>query len=149
VKGVAPASYLLHAQQHSSEEANYHASQKIEVGSDNIDSIMLALGRGVNFLGRLDVSVPGTIRFERIFIDFTSHGDPTAGAWARVKKDGTFQLLDVPDGTFSFSMNGLEEGWYVKSVRLGTTDLLANGLEVEKGEGGGQSKSLPATVAQN
>jgi protocatechuate 3,4-dioxygenase beta subunit len=137
VKGVAPGSYLLHAQQHSYEEANYHASQKIEVGSDNIDSIMLALGRGVNFLGRLDVSGPGTIRFERMSISLTSHGDQTAGAWARVKKDGTFQLLDVPDGTFSFSMNGLEEGWYVKSVRLGTTDLLANGLEVEKGEGGG------------
>jgi protocatechuate 3,4-dioxygenase beta subunit len=137
VKGVAPGSYVLHAQQHSSEEANYHASQKIEVGSDNINSIMLALGRGVNFLGRVDVSGPGTKRFERMFIDLISHGDPTAGAWARVKKDGTFQLLDVPDGTFSFSMNGLEEGWYVKSVRLGTADLLANGLEVEKGEGGG------------
>jgi len=134
VKGVAPGSYLLHAQQHSSEEANYHASQKIEVGSDNIDSIMLALGRGVNFPGRLDVSGPGTIRFERMSINLISHGDQTAGAWARVKKDGTFQLLDVPDGTFSFYMNGLEEGWYVKSVRLGTTDLLANGLEVEKGE---------------
>ena len=137
VKGVAPGSYVLHAQQHSSQEANYHASQKIEVGSDNIDSIMLALGRGVNFLGRLDVSGPGTIRFERMSINLTSHGDQTAGAWARVKKDGTFQLLDVPDGSFSFYMNGLEEGWYVKSVRLGTTDLLANGLEVEKGEGGG------------
>jgi hypothetical protein len=46
-------------------------------------------------------------------------------------------LLDVPDGTFSFSMNGLEQGWYVESVRLGTTDLLANGLEVEKGKTGG------------
>jgi len=137
MKGVAPGGYLLHAQQHSTEEANHHASQKIEVGSDNIDSIMLVLGRGVNFLGRLDVSGPGTIRFERMSISLTSHGDQTAGAWARVKKDGTFQLLDVPDGTFSFSMNGLEEGWYVRSVRLGTSDLLANGLEVEKGEGGG------------
>jgi protocatechuate 3,4-dioxygenase beta subunit len=137
MKGVAPGGYLLHAQQHSTEEANHHASQKIEVGSDNIDSIMLVLGRGVNFLGRLDVSGPGTIRFERMSINLISHGDQTAGAWARVKKDGTFQLLDVPDGTFSFSMNGLEEGWYVRSVRLGTSDLLANGLEVEKGEGGG------------
>ncbi len=137
VKGVAPGSYLLHAQQHSTEEANYHASQKIEVGNDDIDSVMLALGRGVNFLGRLEVSGAGTIRFERTLIDLTSHGDQTEGAWARVKKDGTFRLLDVPDGTFSFFMNGLEQGWYVKSVRLGTTDLLANGLEVEKGKTGG------------
>ena len=137
VKGVAPGSYLLHAQQHSSEGADYHASQKIEVGNDNIDSVMLALGTGVNFPGRLDVSGPGTIRFERTFINLISHGDRTESAWAPVKKDGTFQLLDVPDGTFSFSLDGLEEGWYVKSVRLGTADLLANGLEVEKGEGGG------------
>jgi 5-hydroxyisourate hydrolase-like protein (transthyretin family) len=137
VKGVAPGSYVLHAQQHSSEkEADYHASQKIEVGTDNIDSIMLALGKGVNFVGRLDVSGAGT-KFKRMFIALTSHGDQTPGAFARVKKDGTFQLLDVPDGTFSFSMNGLEEGWYVKSVHLGATDILANGLEVEKGKGGG------------
>jgi hypothetical protein len=137
LKGVAPGSYVLHARQHSSEnEANYHASQKTEVGADNIDSILLALGKGVNFLGRLDVSGAGT-KFERMFIALTSHVDQTAGAFARVKKDGTFQLLDVPDGTFSFSMNGLEEGWYVKSVHLGATDILANGLEVEKGKGGG------------
>ena len=137
VKGLAPGSYVLHAEQHSSEnEANYHASQKIEVGADNIDSILLTLGKGVNFLGRLDVS-GASIKFDRMFIALTSHGDQTPGAFARVKKDGTFQLFDVPEGTFSFSMNGLEEGWYVKSVLLGATDLLANGLEVEKGKGGG------------
>jgi Carboxypeptidase regulatory-like domain len=119
----------------SNSTGNYHASQKIEVGNDNIDSITLALGRGANFLGRLDVSGAGTIQFGRMFIHLISHGDQTAGAWAGVKKDGTFRLLDVPHGTFSFSMNGLEEGWYVKSVRLGADDLLANGLEVEKEKG--------------
>jgi protocatechuate 3,4-dioxygenase beta subunit len=50
VKGVAPGSYVLHGHQRLSEEANYHASQKIEVGSDNIDSITLALGRVSIFL---------------------------------------------------------------------------------------------------
>jgi hypothetical protein len=67
----------------------------------------------------------------------SSHEDQTANAWARVKKNGTFQLLDVPDGTFVFSLNGLDEGWYLKSVRLGADDLLAKGVAVEKGEGGG------------
>jgi len=137
VKGVAPGSYVLHAQQHSSEEANYHASQKIEVGSDNIDSITLALGRRVNFSGRVNVSGAGTVQFERLSINLSSHDSETSGSWARFKKDGTFQLLDVPDGTFSFSINGLEESWYVKSVRLGTDDVLATGLEVAKGESGG------------
>jgi protocatechuate 3,4-dioxygenase beta subunit len=137
VKGVAPGSYVLQAQQHSPDDANYHASREIEVGSDNLDSITLVLGKGVNFPGRVAVSGTGTVRFDRMSTGLISHGNQTGGAWARVKKDGAFQLLDVPDGTFSFSMNGLDEGWYVKSVRLGADDLLANGLEVEKGEGGG------------
>jgi 5-hydroxyisourate hydrolase-like protein (transthyretin family) len=136
-KGVARGSYVLHAQQHSPEEANYHASQKIEVGSDNIDSITLALGRGVNFSGRVTVSGAGTVELERFSISLRSHDSETAGSWARVKKDGTFQLLDVPDGNFSFSISGLEESWYVKSVRLGTDDVLTTGLEVAKGESEG------------
>ena len=137
VKGVAPGSYMLHAQQHSSEESNHHATQKIEVGSDNIDSITLALGRGVNLSGRVEVSGTGTIQFERLLLHLISHDDQTANAWAQVKKNGNFQLLDVPDGTFVFSLNGLDEGWYLKSVRLGADDLLAKGMEVEKGESGG------------
>jgi hypothetical protein len=45
IKGAAPGSYVLHAEQHSAGEIDYHASQKIAVGSDNIDSITRALGR--------------------------------------------------------------------------------------------------------
>jgi hypothetical protein len=137
IKGVAPGSYVLHAEQHSAGETSYHASQKIEVGSDNVDSITLALGRGVSFSGRVQLSGTGTVRFERMFLQLISHDDESASAWTRVKKDGTFQFMDVPDGTFAFLMNGLEENWYLKSVRLGAEDLLAKGLEVEKGESSG------------
>lgn len=146
VKGVAPGSYMMHAQQHSSEQGYYHASQKIEVGSDKIDSITLAMGRGVNFLGRVEVSGGGTIQFERLLLELTSHEDQTLGGWARVNKDGTFQVLDVSEGTFAVSMNGLEQGWYVKSVRLGADDVLTKGLAVEKAEGGG---TIQVVVSKN
>jgi hypothetical protein len=128
---------VLHAQQHSTDETNYHATQKIEVGADNLDSITLALGRGVSFSGRVQLSGTGTVRFERISLALSSHDDQGANAWTRVKKDGTFQFMDVPDGTFEFYLNGLEESWYLKSVRLGADDVLAKGLEVEKGESSG------------
>jgi protocatechuate 3,4-dioxygenase beta subunit len=143
LKGVAPGSYVLHAQQNSSlDDANYHASQKIEVGSDNVDSIVLALGQGVTFTGRVEVAGPGTMPLDRIFINLRSHGDVNSNAWARVKKDGSFVLRDVPDGNFAFFINGLEESWYVKSVRLGTDDILTKGLEVEKRESGGTIQLL-------
>ena len=146
MKGVPPGSYVLHAQQNFSEETNYQASQKIEVGSDNIDSITLALGRGANFSGRVEVSGAGTIPFDRLFLNLIAHDDQSAAAWARVKKDGTFQLLDLADGIFTFSMNGLEVGWYVKSVRLGADDVLAKGLEIEDGKGGG---TIQVVVSNN
>jgi len=137
MKGIAPGSYVLHAQQRSSGETSYHASQKIEVGGDNVDSITLALGRGVSFSGRVQLSGAGTVRLERMFLQLVSNDDQSARAWTRVKTDGTFQFVDVPDGAFAFRMNGLEENWYLKSVRLGADDLLAKGLEVEKGESSG------------
>jgi protocatechuate 3,4-dioxygenase beta subunit len=146
IKGVVPGSYVLQAQQHSSEETNYHASQKIEVGSDNIDSVTLALGRGVSFFGHVQVLGAGPVRLDRMFLQLMSHDDQSAGAWTRVKKDGTFQFLDVPDGTFAFRMNGLEENWYLKSVRLGTDDLLVKGLDVEKGESSG---TIQVVVSNN
>jgi protocatechuate 3,4-dioxygenase beta subunit len=137
MKGVAPGSYTLHAQQHSSEDAIYHANQKIDVGSDNIDSITLAMGRGVNVSGRIEVSGRGTVQLERIYINLISSDGQTADAWGPVKKDGTFNLLDVSEGTYAVSVHGLDQTWHVKSVRLGTDDVLAKGLEIEKGQASG------------
>src|SRR5206468_2633833 len=129
LRGVAPGSYVLHARERMSEDdASYRATRKIEVGDQNLDSITLVLGRGVKFEGRIDPSGSGTLTFRHLYISLNSPQGEDDGGYARVKKDGTFQLLDVPDGTFSFAMFGLEEGWYIKSVRAGADDVLANGL---------------------
>ena len=146
IKSVGPASYLLHAQQHLSAERSYHASQKIEVGSENIDSITLALGRGVTISGRIQLSGTGTVDFERMSLMLISHDDPSAYAWSRPKEDGTFQFMDIPDGSFAFLVNGLEQKWYLKSVRSGTEDVLAKGLEVEKAENSG---TIQVVVSNN
>jgi hypothetical protein len=145
IRGVVPGSYVLHAQQQISEEATYQASQKIDVGNDNIDSITLALGHGVSFVGKVEVSGGGTVNFDSLSVSMFSHEDETFGAWAHVKKDGTFQLLDMPDGNFVLGVDGLEPGWFVKAVRSGATDVLRKGLDVEKGDGGG---TLHVTVSK-
>jgi hypothetical protein len=138
LRGVPPGTYWLTAEQRSSRlnDSRYHARQKIEVGNDNIDSIILALGRGIRVLGRINV-MGGTVHIERLFVDLMSREDDVPGGWARVKKDGSFEMMDVPEGNFTFNISGLEEGWYVKSARMGPDDILADGLQIEKGQGGG------------
>ena len=104
IKGIAPGSYMLHAQQRSSDDATYHASQKVDVASDNIDSITLAMGRGVHFAGRIELSGKGLVQLDRIFLNLISSDDQSPEAWTSVKKDGTFDFLDVPDGTYDVTV---------------------------------------------
>jgi hypothetical protein len=64
--------------------------------------------------------------------------DEQLGGQGRVKKDGTFEIKSVSDGNYGVSVWGLENDWYVKSVRLGGDDILEKGLQVEKGSSDGR-----------
>jgi hypothetical protein len=50
------------------------------------------------------------------------------------QKDGGFEVAGLPDGNFTFNINGLEVGWYVKSARTGQDNILDDGLLVERGQ---------------
>ncbi len=112
MRGIPPGSYVLIAQQRSSgsDESGYSARQKIEVGADKNESVTLALGRGIRVSGRVS-AVGGSLHPERLFVDLISEEDEFPGGWAHVKKDGSFEMPDVPDGSFTLSVNGLDEGW--------------------------------------
>jgi hypothetical protein len=111
-----------------------HARQKIEVGNENIESIALVIGRGVSIRGRVTLAGLGPVDLERIRLALGSaSGSEDIGAWCGVKKDGAFELKNVEDGDYFFQLFGIGQGWYVKSVRLGSGDVLAQGVQVEKG----------------
>jgi len=135
IRGVPPGTYLLMAEQRStgSDASGFHARQKIEASTDNVESVTLVLGRGVRVSGRV-LTAGGTVHFERLFISLISREDEFPGGWARVNKDGSFDLLDVPEGNFTFNLNGLEEDWYVKSARMGQDNILDDGLLIERGQ---------------
>ena len=147
LKGVPPGSYVLFAAyQRVQDDKPYRAQQKLEVGNDNVDSITLALGGGTNFSGRITVVGLGSVRRDRLFISLAPVGE--GGSWgnsAHAKKDGTFEITDVKEGSYAVSVRGPEEGWYTKSVRLGTDDVLATGMQVEKGSSGGTLEIVVST----
>jgi hypothetical protein len=134
LRGVPPGNYMLMANESSTGDGiDYHAQEKIEVGEDNVDSIMLALGRGTKISGRVAVA-NGNLRLERLSITLTSPELEIYGGSSKLKEDGSFEIVDVPDGSFTFEVNGLEEGYYIRSARLGRDDILANGLQIAKGQ---------------
>jgi hypothetical protein len=137
LKGIPPGSYVITAHQRVQGYKPHSARQKLEVGNDNINSVTLALGGGMNFSGRIMVAGPGSVPKDRIFVRLIPVGEGVSwGNIGDVKKDGTFEITDVKEGSYAVSVHGPEEGWYTKSVRLGSDDVLANGLQVERGSSG-------------
>jgi hypothetical protein len=55
----------------------------------------------------------------------------------RVKRDGTFEITSVADGSYAVEILGLEHDWCTKSARIGLDDVVEKGLQVEKGTCGG------------
>ncbi|HEX3354502.1 MAG TPA: carboxypeptidase regulatory-like domain-containing protein [Terriglobales bacterium] len=140
IKGVPPGSYVLSAQQH--DENGFHmAQQKLEVGNDNLDSVVIAFGKGTTISGRIVPAGAGTngsrhIQIQ-IVLELAGESDSASFAGAKVKEDGSFEITDVPDGNYALEISGIEQGWYMKSARLGEQDVLQKGLALEQGPSGG------------
>jgi len=139
IKGVPPGSYVLSAQQHD-QEKRYMTRMKLDVGNEKVDSLTISFGRGTTISGRIVLADSRATGVDRMHVSLSSvsEDDDMAGfAWAEVKKDGTFQIADVADGRYSLHVMGMEQGWFVKSARLGGEDVTQRGVQVERGNSGG------------
>lgn len=140
LKGIPPGSYVIIAyQEREGGVLTGQARQKVEVGGENIESLTISLGGGANFYGRVTVAGPGSVTSDRIGVAlFPVDEDGQFGGHGPVKKDGTFEITSVKEGNYAIRVWGLENDWYVKSVRFGADDILEKGLQVEKGASDGK-----------
>ena len=115
------------------------AHQKLEVGNDNIDSVVITFGTGATIRGRIVAASPGVNALDqiRIHLESASESDIPSFGFAQAKQDGSFQITDLLDGNYALRVHGMEQGWYVKSARLGAEDVLQNGLGLEEGASSG------------
>jgi protocatechuate 3,4-dioxygenase beta subunit len=145
LRGVPPGSYVFVVYQRGDGDTyGPSAWQKVEIGDENIDSLTVFLGGGTNFQGRVSVAGLGSVTLDRMRVMLLSIDQDTQFWHGRVKKDGTFEIMSVRDGDYAISINGLEDGWYIKSVRLGSDDIFEKGLQLEKG---GSSGRLEVTLS--
>ncbi|MGH9538124.1 MAG: MSCRAMM family protein, partial [Terriglobales bacterium] len=140
IKSVPPGSYVLIAEQQ--DQTGFHiAQQKLEVGNENLDSVVIAFGKGSTISGRIvpaSAGVNGSRHIEiQILLEPADESDSAGFAGAKVKEDGSFEITDVPDGNYALEISGIEQGWYMKSARLGEQDVLQKGLALEQGPSGG------------
>ena len=74
---------------------------------------------------------------------FVQANDASGTSAANVGRDGVF-LLILAEGTFRIGMDNLPAGFYVQSIRYGSTELTSQNLVVPRGE---DAKELILTLA--
>jgi protocatechuate 3,4-dioxygenase beta subunit len=146
IKGVPPGSYVLAARQQD-EDRFQLAHQKLEVGNENIDSVLLAFSQGTTIRGRvvaMGMSLPDRVQ---VALEQTDESDVPNSSSALSRPDGSFQMNGVADGDYALGVYELEQGWYVRSARLGGEDVLQKGLQVEKGSVSGTLEIVLSSAA--
>ena len=78
----------------------------------------------------MGASLPENVQ---INLETTHQSDSPTGGGAQSKPDGSFVINGVSDGDYAIWMPDLEQGWYIRSARMGGEDVLEKGLQVEKG----------------
>ncbi len=148
IKGVPPGNYAVSASMHEKDKF-YNTSQKLTVGEEKIDSIVLALGAGATIHGRVRTANGAALPPGHWFVHLRSVGQegPTGSGHAEVNKDGSYELSGVTDGGYALHAGFGEPGpWFVKSAYLGNEDAFDNGVQVE---GGAVKGSLDIVISND
>ena len=146
LRNIPEGTYYVLAYQRQEGTGIYEsrARQKVEVAGENIDALTISLNKGVTIQGRLKVEGAASVALDRLHLTLMPvEEDELSGGHSEVKKDGSFEFPSVRDGSYAFSVWGLDRDGYVKSVRRGPDDLFEKGLQVE----GGSSGKIEVTLA--
>jgi uncharacterized protein (DUF2141 family) len=138
ITNVPPGHYTASATIVNSDEGQRQLTggqANIDVGDTDVTGIDLLLVRGVKLSGRVVSENPGAVKLSDIYLAFTSISrDQDSLATAEVNKEGVFTTsTDLPPGTYRVQVGGLPDGWYLRSVRAGTQEVINSGLTVTRG----------------
>jgi hypothetical protein len=141
IAGVVPGSYVLFAS-----DRNRTGAVSLQVGDINVDNVVIAATPGFRVSGRIIAegqSQRGSdphLTDQRVFFrrDPDILGMPSAGPSFSppLSADGSFVLEGVPAGDFrvTFGLPGSRQALppdvYIKSIRMGTADVLEGGLHL-------------------
>lgn len=147
---IVPGSYTLNAIALGKND-RISARRQIVVGSENVDSVVLALAEGATLPGRVIFEGPPPANLTQIEVDLRDldrnqiRFGPNP---CKVKPDGTFMLGNVGTDVYRAAVGGLPDGYYVKSVRIGDDEVKESGIDTTNGVSGPLFVTVSAKAGQ-
>jgi protocatechuate 3,4-dioxygenase beta subunit len=158
VQGLGPGPYTLSAAM-SGGGRNYGGRVDLELSDQDVEGVVVPLTTGVDLPGEIRTEEGDTLDPTSISILLTgsstmslmgSSGTFVFGtrSESKVGEDGKFVLRDVfPDASSRPVVNGLPQGFYVKSIRLGDQEVLESGIDFSSGASGTMVITLSGKAA--
>jgi protocatechuate 3,4-dioxygenase beta subunit len=138
IRGVAPGSYTLIAEQFSNSDAEKVTRGRLplEVGEANLSDIDVIIGPGSMVSGHVHIEGKGTPDLTKLAVSLDAQDDLSSMGFAPdvsnipVRSDGTFTFHDVPEGTYHIKVLPLPDGYYLKPS--GEGDAVEAGVKVAR-----------------
>jgi uncharacterized protein (DUF2141 family) len=136
ITGVQPGSYVVVATMNANGKM-YSGSVPVVVGSSNIENINVTIGSGLTVTGGLRVEGESRESLSSLQLRLMPR-EPGAmmfsNTLAKLNEDGSFRIEDVAPDVYNLTAFGLPDGFYIKSIRSGETDVLSSGLNATAGQ---------------
>ena len=135
-RNVVPGSYLLVAMASVPGKA-YSAKVPLSVGAGNIEGLALTIHSPVTIAGQVKVDGEANENLTRIRVSLQPW-ETSAGVFGPMpdvplRADGSFQVADLSAENYRVNLLGLPDGFYIKSIRSASVDVVLHGLDLSAG----------------
>ncbi len=133
MRDVIPGKYLLIAQ-----SGDMSGRGAVEVRDADLENVVIPVMPGFNIAGHLTIDGLKEPKDEAGLakLEVRLRNDPFipwfGGAPQALVGDGSFTLKNVPAGDHRVLVDSLPDGFYIQSIRLGSEDLLNDGLHIDR-----------------
>jgi protocatechuate 3,4-dioxygenase beta subunit len=136
IRGVAPGSYTLLAEQYGNGESEkvMRGRTAVEVGDVNLNDVEVTTGPGAGVSGHVKIEGKSNPDLSRLNVGIEAQDDLASLGFGPdvsnvpVHPDGTFSFHDVPEGTYRINVAPLPNGYYLKPG--GEGDAVESGVRV-------------------
>jgi hypothetical protein len=141
--GVLPGSYLLVADLFE-DGRRLSARVPVEVGSANVDGIVVSLGPIPDVTGKVTAEGNADTKGAALHVRLDPMSSVAMGgaAGGQVSNDSTFRFQNVSPDVYQVNVLGTPENFYLKSVRFGDADITDSGLDFMQGTQAGELSVL-------
>lgn len=137
IRGVRPGSYTLMADSFDGDN-RMRGLGEVEVGDRNVENAQVVMQPAFEMQGTVRLEGQGTMEFNSVNVNLQPRERGSrfgfgGGGGGRAGADGKVTFRQTVAGQYDVTVGGLPENHYVKSVRAGEVDTLAEGVHVLPG----------------